>query len=107
MDQSSEKDIILYTSKWCAQSMRVEGFLNRNEIDVNKINIDGDSEARARLIEINEGFASVPTLVFSDGSKLTEPSFAQLRKKLSLESSPGLMDRVRGLIGQNDRGSKT
>lgn len=106
MDQSSEKDIMLYTSKWCAQSVRVEVFLNRNGIDVNKINIDGDDKARARLIEINGGFASVPTLVFSDGSKLTEPSFAQLRKKLGLEPSPGLMDRVRGLIGQNDPGRK-
>ncbi len=107
MDQSSEKDITLYTSKWCAHSRSVEGFLNRNEIEVNKIDIDGNGEARAQLIEINGGFASVPTLVFSDGSKLTEPSTAQLQKKLGLESSQGLMDRVRSLIGQNDQGNKT
>ena len=107
MDQPSKKVITLYTSKWCAQSLGVERFLNQNEIDAHKIDIDGDREARARLIEINEGFASVPTLVFSDGSKLTEPSIAQLRIKLGLESSPSLIDRVRGLIGQNDQGSKT
>ena len=107
MDQSLEKDITFYTSNWCAHSRLIEGFLNRNRIDVNKINIDGDSEARAQLIEINGGFASVPTLVFSDGSKLTEPSTAQLRKKLGLESSLGLMDRVRGLIGQNNQVDKT
>jgi hypothetical protein len=33
-------------------------------------------------MEINNGNASVPTLVFPDGSTLTEPSTAVLRQKL-------------------------
>ena len=57
---------------------------------------DGDQEARQELIEINGGYASVPTLVFPDGSKLTEPSFSQIRQKLELESPPGLVNKIRG-----------
>jgi len=43
----------------------------------------------------------VPTLVFPDGSKLTEPSFGELRQKLAIEPPPGLVDRIRGLIGRD------
>lgn len=103
MSETTDNELItLYTSNWCAHSMSVEGFLEKNEITVNMINIDGDQEARQRLIEINGGYASVPTLIFPDGSKLTEPSFGQLRQKLNLEPPPGMVDRIRSLIGRDD-----
>jgi mycoredoxin len=66
------------------------------------INIDGNPEARQKLIEINGGYASVPTLVFPDGSKLTEPSFGQLREKFDLDPPAGLADRIRSLIGRDE-----
>ena len=99
MSDSSTASITLYVSNWCSHSRSVEGFLERNDIPVHKIKIDGDKEARAELIEINDGYASVPTLVFPDGTKLTEPSLNQLRHKLDLESEPGLMARIRGFLG--------
>jgi mycoredoxin len=98
-NQSTEK-IILYTSSWCAHSRSVERFLDNNEIDVHKINIDGNSESRAHLIEINGGYASVPTLIFPDGTKLTEPSLSLLQKKLQLDQPPSLASRVRHLLGR-------
>jgi mycoredoxin len=94
--------IILYTSNWCAHAMSVEGFLEKHEIPVNMINIDGDREAREELIRINGGHASVPTLIFPDGSKLTEPSFGQLRQKLELSPPAGLVERIRSLIGRDE-----
>jgi mycoredoxin len=100
-DPSTEK-ITLYVSSWCAHSRSVERFLDRNDIAVQKIKIDGDEAARAELIEINAGVASVPTLVFADGSKMTEPSLSQLRRRLGLEAAPGLMGRIRGILGDKD-----
>ena len=102
MSDSSTDDITLYVSNWCSHSRSVESFLQRNDIPVHRIKIDGDSEARAELIEINGGYASVPTLLFPDGTKLTEPSLNQLRHKLGLESEPGLMGRIRGVLGGKD-----
>jgi mycoredoxin len=84
MDDLSPKKIILYSTGWCAQSRSVESFLKRNEIDVRKINIDRDNEARQQLIDLNNGFASVPTLLFPDGTKLTEPSFSEIRQKIGM-----------------------
>lgn len=103
MDESSPNKITLYSSGWCAQSRSVENFLKRNEIDVHKIDIDGDNEARQQLIDLNNGFASVPTLLFPDGTKLTEPSFSEIRQKIGMEQPPGLVDRVRNLL---DRGKE-
>lgn len=100
-DTVSNGTIILYTSNWCAHAISVEGFLEKYEVPVKVINIDGNPETRETLIEINGGYASVPTLVFPDGSKLTEPSFGELREKLDLEPPPGLVDRIRGLVGRD------
>jgi mycoredoxin len=42
-----------------------------------------DGEGRVIVRNINNGNESVPTLVFPDGSTLTEPSLGTLSKKLS------------------------
>jgi len=100
---SSSEVITLYVSSWCPQSRSVERFLDNNDIPVHKIKIDGDEVARAELIEINNGYASVPTLVFGDGSKLTEPSLSQLRHRLGMEPAPKLMGRIRGILRSKDQ----
>lgn len=105
MEKHFTGQITLYTSKWCAHSRSVERFLVKNQIDVEKISIDGDNQARQRLIEMNSGYASVPTLIFDDGTKLIEPSFSELRRKLGLQQPPGLVDRVRGLLNRNQESS--
>lgn len=83
MTEAGER-IILYTSKFCGHAWIVERFMRENEIDVELINIDGNHQARQQVMAINNGYASVPTLIFPDGTHLTEPSLAQLRQKLGL-----------------------
>ncbi len=96
----SDSEIVMYKSSYCGHSLAVESFLKRRQIPVKLINIDGDVEARQTVMSINNGFASVPTLIFPDGTHLTEPSFRQLRAKLNLESV-GLIDRLRRIFGSN------
>jgi mycoredoxin len=84
---ATDTPIILYTSRFCGHSLAVERFMKKHSIAINQINIDGDAEARDKVKAINNGNASVPTLVFPDGSTLTEPSFRQLRDKLGLEQT--------------------
>jgi mycoredoxin len=79
--------ITLYTSRFCGHSMVVERFLKKHNISVTQISIDGDAAAQEKVKAINNGYASVPTLVFPDSTTLTEPSFRQLRAKLDLEGS--------------------
>ena len=89
--------IILYTSRYCGHARSVRRLLEKSDIPVEVIDIDRDPEARARLIEINGGYASVPTVIFPDGSKLTEPPISRLRTELGIERN-SLSDRVRRLL---------
>jgi mycoredoxin len=83
---STDSPIALYTSRFCGHSLAVEQFMKKHQIPFNQINIDDNAAARERVKAINNGYASVPTLIFPDGSTLTEPSFQQLRAKLGLDS---------------------
>jgi mycoredoxin len=56
--------------------------LEKAEAPFEYVNIHEDAEGREHVREINNGYESVPTLVFPDGSALTEPSLAQLQAKL-------------------------
>ena len=58
--------------------------LDKTGIRYEYINIRQDEAGRARVREINSGCESVPTLVFPDGSTLTEPSIHALKRKLEL-----------------------
>lgn len=95
--EANDEKIILYTSQFCMHSRMVERFVQKHELAVQIVKIDGDPEARQQLIEINSGYASVPTLIFPDGSKLTEPSLSTLREKLGIEEET-LGDKIRSLF---------
>jgi len=79
--------IILYTSQYCGHSQQVERFLLEQDVDINIVTIDDDSEARETVKDINNGYASVPTIIFPDGSTLTEPSINELKRKLNANQS--------------------
>ena len=91
--------IVMYTSRFCAHSWSVQRFLKSHGVAVELINIDGNQQARQELIAINNGYASVPTLIFSDGTQLTEPSFGQLRSKLEIETV-SVKTRLKRILGK-------
>ena len=74
--------IILYGSPTCFMVAPVRGLLERAEVPFEYVDIMRDETARQRVLEINSGNASVPTLVFGDGTTLTEPSLSELKQKL-------------------------
>ena len=72
----------MYGTPTCPMVPPVRGILNRAQVPFDYVNIAEDAESRGKVMAINDGNASVPTLVFPDGSTLTEPSTAVLRQKL-------------------------
>jgi mycoredoxin len=74
----NQNTLIIYTTTWCGDCRRVKKLLDDHKIGYTEINIDQDPQA-AQLVEtINGGYRSVPTLVFPDGTTLTEPSNPEL-----------------------------
>jgi mycoredoxin len=93
------ESVTVYTSSYCLHSRSVVRFLKKNDIPAEIISIDGDREAKELVMSINNGYASVPTVIFPDGTHLTEPSYKQLREKLDLEK-PTLSQRLKGVVGK-------
>ena len=91
--------IILYGSPTCPMVPPVRDILDRAEVDYEYADIYLNLGARERVLAINNGNASVPTLSFPDGSTLTEPSSAVLTAKLEASGyvvrAPTLFDRMR------------
>lgn len=78
-------DIIkLYGTSWCGGTRRARRIFDDNKIPYKWIDIDEDRDARDFVEKTNNGFRSVPTIIFPDGSKLVEPDDAELAEKLGV-----------------------
>ena len=78
----SKDQITMYGADWCGDCRRSERLLNELNVEYTKIDTDADVTAVDKVIEINGGAKSIPVIVFSDGTHLTEPSDNDLKAKL-------------------------
>lgn len=82
-DNQSNSGITMYTTKWCPTCWQAKHVMKSMKVDYNEIDISKDADAAETVMQINKGFQSVPTIVFPDGTFLTEPHPHVLKKKLS------------------------
>ena len=75
-------EITMYGAEWCGDCRRSKKFLDGNNVAYNYIDVEADASASDKVIEINGGAKSIPVIVFSDGTHLTEPSDNDLKAKL-------------------------
>ena len=75
-------DITMYGAEWCGDCRRSKKFLDANNVKYNYIDVEADVTASDKVIEINGGQRSIPVIIFSDGTHLTEPSDSALKEKL-------------------------
>lgn len=76
--------IIIYGTRWCGDTRRALRFFDQNNIPYKWIDIDQDKEASSYVEKVNNGYRSVPTILFPDGSLLVEPSTNQLAEKCGI-----------------------
>ena len=75
--------LTMYTTSWCGYCVRLKSGLDRAGIEFTEVNIEQDENAASRVMEVNGGNQTVPTLEFSDGSALTNPSLRDVQEKLA------------------------
>ncbi len=73
----------MYSADWCGDCVRSKRLLDELNITYTLIDIEADSKAADKVIEINGGMRSIPVIVFADGTHLTEPSDIALKAKLT------------------------
>ena len=74
--------VTMYTTSWCGYCVRLKKLMQREGIDFAEVDIERDEQAADRVMQANGGNRTVPTLVFADGSALTNPSIDQVKAQL-------------------------
>ena len=75
--------VTMYSTAWCGYCHRLRSQLDREGIDYQVVDIENDPSAAELVMSVNGGMQTVPTLVFPDGSALTNPSLAQVKQRLA------------------------
>ena len=75
--------IRMYSTTWCGYCRRLKTLLDREGIGYTEVNIEEDEASADFVMSVNGGNQTVPTVVFGDGTALTNPSLAQVKEKLS------------------------
>ncbi len=76
-------EMTIYSTEWCGYCHRLMKQLDREGVGYQVVNIEDDPTAATYVMSVNGGNQTVPTVVFADGSALTNPSLAQVKDKLS------------------------
>jgi mycoredoxin len=75
--------LTMYSTPWCGYCSRLKSQLTREGIAFVEVDIEQDEAAAARVMAVNGGNQTVPTLVFPDGTAATNPSLREVKARLS------------------------
>ena len=75
--------IVIYTTSACGDCQMAKAWFQQKQLAYLEINLEEDHLADAFVRQIGGGFASVPLIIFPDGSYLVEPSMQELTAKFS------------------------
>jgi mycoredoxin len=77
----------IYRTTWCGDCIRLKSELDRSGVTYREIDIEQDSSAADFVMRVNGGNRSVPTVVFDDGTVMTEPSARQVLDHLDSDQA--------------------
>lgn len=75
--------MVIYTTAWCGYCHRLKRQLERANLAYDEVDIEEDASAADFVMSVNRGNATVPTVVFADGSVATNPSLADVEDRLA------------------------
>ena len=80
---ASPTPVTMYSTTWCGYCLRLKRLMQREGIEYAEVDIEADATAAEVVMQANGGNRTVPTLVFADGSALTNPSLDQVKAQLA------------------------
>jgi mycoredoxin len=80
---SAPTTVTMYSTPWCGYCRRLKGQMEREGIGYAEVDIEQDPTAADYVMSVNGGNQTVPTVVFPDGSALTNPTLAQVKQRLA------------------------
>jgi mycoredoxin len=83
---SDTAPVTMFTTTWCGYCVRLKKLMQREGIEFAEVDIEQDAKAAELVMQANGGNRTVPTLLFADGSAMTNPSIDQVKAQLSRPS---------------------
>jgi glutaredoxin len=74
--------IVMYGAMWCPDTLRTISFFNNHKLEFEFKDIDSNEENTKFVEETNNGMRIIPTIVFANGTILSEPSNAELERTI-------------------------
>lgn len=74
--------VTMYSTIWCGYCQRLKAQMSREGVTYAEIDIEHDPEAAAFVESVNGGNQTVPTVVFADGTAMTNPPLREVLAKL-------------------------
>ncbi len=74
--------VTMYSTVWCGYCQRLKAQMGRAGIEYDEVDIEHDEAAALFVETVNGGSRTVPTLVFPDGTAMTNPSLKQVSEKV-------------------------
>ena len=81
--------LTIYSTQWCGYCHRLMKQLDREGVSYSVVDIEQEATAAEYVQSVNGGNMTVPTVVFPDGSALTNPSLAQVKSRLAAAVGTG------------------
>ena len=75
--------IVMYATEYCPDCVRAKKFFEAHNIPYMRVGLEGNADATQFVMQVNNGYRSVPTIIFPDGSVLVEPAWDELKAKFS------------------------
>jgi mycoredoxin len=76
----------MYSTTWCGYCYRLRTQLDREGIAYTVVDIEQDPAAADYVMGVNGGNQTVPTVLFADGTALTNPSLKQVKERLAVQN---------------------
>ena len=76
------EQMTIYSTPWCGYCHRLMKQLDREGVGYATVDIEQDPASADFVMSVNGGNQTVPTVVFPDGSAMTNPSLAEVKAKL-------------------------
>lgn len=77
------QEFVMFSTEWCGFCKRLKNQLGEIGITFREINVEEEPQYAGFVEEVNGGNRVVPTLLFSDGVALTNPSAIAVKDKLA------------------------
>jgi len=75
--------LTMYSTSWCGYCHRLMSQLDREGIGYRVVDIEHDPAAAEFVMNVNGGNQTVPTVRFTDGSALANPTLIQVEQHLA------------------------